>query len=257
MKRFSKNRWVQKILGWIRFFRELEIPLHAANACFFISLSAFPALALTSGLLRYSGLEIGALEELLGGIVPAALMPTVQVLIEDTWDNATGALVGLSALTTLWSAGRGIYALMTGLDAVCGLREDRGYFRKRLVCTVYTVLFLLMMLLTLALHVFWPKGRVLRLGALLAAQVLMFTLVYMFLPCRRGSFRGSLPGAVLAGLGWTAFAWGFSVYVVHFSDTSGIYGPVYTLALAMLWLYFCMGILLFGGAVNRLLEKKR
>lgn len=257
MRRFLEKPIVKKVLELVRFFQELEIPLHAANACFFISLSAFPALALISGLLRYSGLRIEALEELLGGLVPAALMPAVQVLIEDTWDNATGALVGLSALTTLWSAGRGIYALMTGLDAVCGLEEDRGYIRKRLVCTVYTVLFLLILLLTLALHVFWPKGRVLRLGALLAAQVLVFTLVYMFLPCRRGSFRESLPGAVLTGLGWTVFAWGFSLYVVHFSDASGIYGPVYTLALAMLWLYFCMGMLLFGGAVNRILKKNR
>lgn len=257
MRRFLEKPIVKKVLELVRFFQELEIPLHAANACFFISLSAFPALALISGLLRYSGLRIEALEELLGGLVPAALMPAVQVLIEDTWDNATGALVGLSALTTLWSAGRGIYALMTGLDAVCGLEEDRGYIRKRLVCTVYTVLFLLILLLTLALHVFWPKGRVLRLGALLAAQVLVFTLVYMFLPCRRCHFRESLPGAVLTGLGWTVFAWGFSLYVVHFSDASGIYGPVYTLALAMLWLYFCMGMLLFGGAVNRILKKKR
>lgn len=257
MRRFLESRVAKKVLELIRFFGGLDIPVHAANACFFISLSAFPALALTSGLLRYSGLEIASLEELLGGIVPAALMPTVEVLVEDTWENVTAGLVGLSALTTLWSAGRGIYALMTGLDAVCGLREDRGYIRKRLVCTVYTVLFLLILLLTLALHVFWPKGRLLRLGALLTAQILVFTLVYMFLPCRRGSFRESLPGAVLTGLGWSVFAWGFSLYVVHFSDTSGIYGPVYTLALAMLWLYFCMGILLFGGAVNRLLGQKR
>lgn len=257
MKRFWESGAVQKARELIRFFAGLEIPLHAANACFFISLSAFPALALISGLLRYSGLEIRHLEELLSGLVPAALMPTVQVLVKDTWDNATGTLLSLSALTTLWSAGRGIYALMTGLDAVCGLREDRGYLRKRLICTVYTVLFLLVLLLTLALHVFWPKGRLPRLTALLMAQIIVFTLMYMFLPCRRGSFLGSLPGAVLSGLGWTVFSWGFSVYVVHFSDTAGIYGPVYTLALAMLWLYSCMVILLFGGALNRLLQKKR
>jgi uncharacterized BrkB/YihY/UPF0761 family membrane protein len=31
---------------------------------------------------------------------------------------------------------------------------------------------------------------------------------------------------------------------------------VYTLALSMLWLYFCLSILFYGGALNRLLMEK-
>ena len=45
----------------------------------------------------------------------------------------------------------------------------------------------------------------------------------------------------------------FSFYVEYFSNYSNIYGSVYAVALSMLWLYFCISIVFYGGALNRLL----
>ena len=60
-----------------------------------------------------------------------------------------------------------------------------------------------------------------------------------------------------AALGWQGFSQLFSVYVDHLTGYSNIYGSVYALALGMLWLYFCMMIVLFGGAVNCYFGGKR
>jgi len=44
--------------------------------------------------------------------------------------------------------------------------------------------------------------------------------------------------------------------VEHFSSYTQLYGSVYALALSMLWLYFCVSILFYGGVLNRILSQK-
>ena len=90
------------------------------------------------------------------------------------------------------------------------------------------------------------KTRMLLLTALFAAM-------FMFLPNRRNKFLPSLPGALLASLGWQVFSDLFSLYVEHFSNFSTVYGSLSAVAIAMLWLYTCMAIVFYGGALNKYL----
>jgi len=93
----------------------------------------------------------------------------------------------------------------------------------------------------------------LRFFLLLFLQAGVFCAMFMALPNRKNSLRSSIPGALLASTGWLIFSDLFSIYVKHFSNYSNIYGSVYALALSMLWLYFCLSIVFYGGALNRLL----
>ena len=60
----------------------------------------------------------------------------------------------------------------------------------------------------------------------------------------------------MASVGISVFSKLFSLYVLHFSNYTNIYGSIYALALGMLWLYFCICILLYGAALNRWLREK-
>lgn len=276
MREFPKGGLIGKTVHAVRGISRLNIPVYAANASFFVILAVFPALVLLLSLLRYTDLSVENLIRALQGIIPEALMDRARELIWEVYHNSSGALVGLSAVTALWSSGRGIYGLMKGLNAVYGTREDRGYFRIRLISMAYTFVFLLVLLLTLVLHVFgsiflrWLRysnsgvfqvvARVvdIRFVLLLTLQTLIFTLMFMVLPNRRNRFWESIPGAVLASLGWLVFSDGYSIYVEHFSGFAKLYGSVYAVALAMLWLYCCMSIVFYGGGLNRYLaERKR
>ena len=251
-------------------FAQLQIPVYAANACYFLAISIFPALLLMLASLRYTALSAVDLIRLLEGILPGALMGAAESLIVSTYYNSSAGLVGVSALAALWSASRGIHGLLAGLNRIYGVREDRGWLYTRLICVGYTFVFLLLVLLTLVFQVFGQAladriwlGRILselidwRSVWLLLAQVLIFDLIYMVLPNRRNPFWGSLPGAAVAALGWQLFSRGFSLYVERmFSRYTNIYGSVYTVALGLLWIYWCMCILLFGGLVNRILQNK-
>ena len=204
---------------------------------------------------------------MLTGFLPGALAEGAEELILLTYDNTSGITLGLSVVTTLWSAGRGIYGIITGLNAVYETEETRGYLQIRFLSVVYTFLFLLVLILTLGLHVFGTKllallQRILRgipaiidlrFVLLLVLQTGIFTVMYMVLPGRKNRFGDSLPGALLASSGWLVFSDLYSIYVEHFAHLSNVYGSVYAVALSLLWLYCCMAILFYGGALNRLL----
>lgn len=257
-----------------RWVGALNIPMHAANTGYFIVLSVFPALLLVLSGLRYTGLMVDDLLGMLEGILPEALMGTAEELIYSVYLNATGTVAGLSALTALWSSSRGIYGLLTGLNAIYSVSEDRGYFYTRGISVLYTFLFQLVILLTLILHVFGnalisflqsidnptviflTDMLNLRFFFLLGLQSLLFTLMFMFLPNRRNRFWESLPGGLLSSMGWLLFSNVYSAYVTHFPRYANIYGSVYAIAISMLWLYSCLAILFFGGALNRLLMRR-
>jgi membrane protein len=236
--------------------------------------SIFPALVLVLSILRYTDLDADDLLRFLEGMIPQALMGTAEKLIISTYAQTSRAVVSVSAVGALWSASRGVYGVLMGLNAIYGVQEDRGYWYTRGISVAYTFGFLTLLLLTLILNIFGEAllsqmaqssaflwrflYRVfnLRFFLLLILQTGLFTAVFMVLPNRKNSFSDSFPGAVLASLGWLIFTKLFSVYVVHFRGYANIYGSVYVVALSMLWLYFCLLILFYGGALNRLLMNK-
>lgn len=273
MKEFPKGGIVGKVVGFARYVTGVNISAYSASACYFIVLSIFPALVLLLGLLRYTGLSVDTLTEILGGVLPDALLPAAQKLIISTYRSSTGTVISLSALTALWSASRGIYGLLTGLNSIYEVSEDRGYWYTRGMSVFYTFAFLIVLLLTLVLHVFgttiieWlPVSDSplftflanvvdLRFFLLLGLQTLLFTGMFMFLPNRRNRFMESLPGALLSSIGWLVFSDIFSIYVENFNSYANIYGSVYAVALGMLWLYSCVCIIFFGGVLNHWLSK--
>lgn len=274
MKDFSWKRIFRKITEFVRYIIDLKVPLYASHAGFFIILSLFPALVLLMSLLRYTGLEVRNLTQVLQGVVPEALLPTANWLILITYQSTSGTVVSISALTALWSAGRGIHGLATGLNSIYGVQESRGYFYTRFMSMLYTVLFLVVLLLTLILHVFgtsllnwlpitqsaffeFLQGIVdLRFFLLLALQTALFAAMYMVLPNQRNKFCHSLPGALLASGGWLIFSDLYSIYVENFANLSNVYGSVYAVALSMLWLYICVCLVFYGGALNHYLTQK-
>ena len=271
MKNFSKGGLLGKTHATWQQIQRLHIPIHAAHTGYFLILSLFPALVLILSVLSYTTLDVHNLLGFLEGLIPAALLPEAEFLIFNTYENTTKTVVGVSAVTALWSASRGIYGLIKGLNAIYRVPENRGYFQVRLISMAYTFLFLLVLVLTLVLHVFgtgllqflsessFPFLRFLtgivdlRFFLLVFLQTALFSAMFMALPNRKNSLGDSLPGAFLASIGWLIFSHLFSVYVEHSPAYGNIYGSVYAVALSMLWLYCCISIVFYGGVLNRML----
>ena len=274
MKRIKNCRAigaVRRVLAWLR---PMKIPLHAAYTSFFLVLSVFPILVVLFCLLGYTSLGVEEVMDLAGELLPDVLEPLAGHIIKGAYENTSAPVLSVSILTALWSAGRGMRGLLMGLNSVYGLKESRGYFVTRGIGTVYTFLFLVVLVLTLVLHVFgnlvldylrmttnpfWMFVMDvidLRFVLLLLLQTALFAAMYAALPNRRNKLGESWPGALLTAFGWLTFSDLFSIYVEHFQNYANIFGSVYAAALAMLWLYFCVCIIFYGGALNRHLMER-
>ena len=274
MQFWKKWSWVKQLEKISAFVRPMRIPLHSAYTCFFLILSIFPTLVLLFSLLGYTTLGVEEILSLVEPILPQALLPFAEELLSGAYENTSSTLLSISALAALWSAGRGMRGFLQGLNAVYGIRQKRGYFASRLIGMVYTFLFLMILLLTLTLHVFSAaildylrmttnpallfllQVVDLRFVVLLLLQTLLFTTMFALLPDQRNRFSDSFPGAVMSALGWLGFSHLFSLYVEYFPRYANLFGSVYAMALAMLWLYFCICILFYGGALNRWLKNR-
>ena len=264
---------MKKFQELVSYLVQQKVPLYAANASFFLVLSVFPVLVVLLALMRYTGLQVETFTDLVAGVVPGALMPMVNQLVLSAYVNSTGAVLSVSAVAALWSASRGMYSFVTGLNAIYEVQENRGYFRTRFISMGYTFAFLLVLLLTLVLHVFGGDllqllGDLpipeflrnlldLRVFVLLILQTALFCAMFVVLPNEKNGLGESIPGALLASIGWQIFTNVYSVYSQKFTAYASIYGSVYVVALGMLWLYFCICIVFYGGVLNKILQKMK
>lgn len=273
MKEIPKGGFLGKIYHTVKWATGFQVGLYAAHASFFIVLSLFPTLVLLLGLLRYTGLQAESLLSVLQAFFPEALFPAVSNVVRKIYLSTTGTVLSISAIGALWSASRGIYGLVTGLNGIYGVQESRGYIYTRLVSVGYMFAFLAILLLTLVLNVygttllqslsvrygflgFWERTAVLRFLLPVVLQISLFTAMYMVFPNEKVGFFSALPGAALSAVGWLLFSEIYSVYVTHFSTYAGIYDSLYAVAIGMLWLYFCISIVFYGGVLNRYLKKR-
>jgi membrane protein len=85
--------------------------------------------------------------------------------------------------------------------------------------------------------------------------VILFMLVYRFMPNARVHLRDTIPGAIIGGLLWEAakyiFAW--SLHYFHYDQ---IYGSVGAVVAVLTWGYFSSLILLYGAQLTAVFHRE-
>lgn len=267
-------------MKYIAFIRKIsrdisdkKIGIYAANASFFILLSIFPALMFILSLLQYTPLTQQDFLETANSLVPSVMEPLLEYIVKDLFASTSVTLLSITAITTVWSASRGVYSLLCGLNGIYGLQDRRNYLYRRLLCVFYTLILFAALLVTLVLHVFGrrislylaskpiPLFRLLlflmQLRWLVVSLLLtgLFTIIFLVFPNRKLKILNVLPGAAASAVGWVIFSSLFSIYVEKFSSYSRLYGSLSVIAVSMLWLYFCISILFYGAVLNTWLER--
>lgn len=244
-----------------------NISAYAASIAFFFFLSVVPMLITLCAVIPYTPLTENNLVEAVTEVVPEMAVPLTVSLISDIYDRASG-FVSVAIIATIWSAAKGVMALMRGLNAVNGVEEKRNYFVVRGVASLYTVVMLVVVILSLFINVFgnqlvdlalhrFPVLQDLvsfamnfRFLVVWAVLTLLFAAIYAYVPDERLRFREQIPGAAFAAVVWSIFSWGFSIYVTY-GNFYGVYGSLAIIIVVLLWMYFCMYIIMIGAYLNR------
>ncbi len=251
---------------------EDHISAYAAQSAFFIMLSLVPILLLLMTLVRFTPITQADIMAAAYELFPRTVSSTIISIVNEVYSQ-TGTAISVSLLVALWSAGKGVLAISNGLNTIRGQIETRNYIFLRLRAAIYTVLFLLAIILSL---VFLGFGNSISMLVNKYAPVLQYVMdfiietrtiimilvlivfslsIYMFLPNKRRRLRSQFPGAIFTAFGWTLASFIFSVYMDIFKGFSNMYGSLTTIVIIMLWLYFCMYVMLLGGEINDLLEQ--
>lgn len=267
-----KHIW-QFLLIIIKRIDRDTVTVYAAQATFFILIAAIPFIMLLITLIQFF-IPIAKADfmEMAVSIFPKSISKFVQSVVEELFSKSPGSIISVTALTALWSASRGFVALRHGLNRVYQPAMEHGYIKNRSISIFYTLIFIIALVFSLSVLIFgnsilsiWGgkstiiKGLlygVLQMKDLISLVIftLFFALIYKFLPTHKVSFKRQLPGAFFAALGWILFSFGYSVYIENFSNYSYVYGSLAAVVLLMLWVYFCLMILLIGAEINKLLQ---
>ncbi len=249
-----------------RQMKKENISAFAASTAFFLFLSLVPMLILICAVIPYTPLTEVNLVAAITEFTPDVCDPLVENLIGRVY-RKSASILSVAAIATLWSAGKGVLALMRGLNAINDVEEKRNYFMVRSIATLYTAVMLLVMIISLFIMVFGNQLVELALHHIPQLEMvvsfcmnfrfmlawvvltLMFAAIYAFVPDKKLDFREQLPGAAFSAVVWSVFSWGFSIYVRN-ADYS-IYGSLAMLIIVMVWMYFCMYIIFIGAYWNR------
>ena len=249
---------------------------YAAQAAYFFVLSMIPIILLLLTMVQFTSLT----KDYIMNAVLQAFPTTVEGLIESIVDQVysqSGTIIPITVLVALWSAGRGVLSITNGLNCVYESRETRNYIYLRIRASLYTVIFLVAIILSLVLSVFGNRIAVMlnqhfpvllrmidvlirgRTLITLGILTLFWDTVYKYLPNRKNigktTMKKQLPGAIFTACAWQVISFIFSIYLDIFTGFTTMYGSLTMIILILLWLYMCMYVILLGGEVNALLQR--
>lgn len=241
---------------------------YAAQSAYFIILSFFPMILMLLSLIQYTSIGKADIYQLIVSFVPIGFQSFFIGIVDEIYSN-TIATISLSAVVTVWSAGKSFMALNKGMNSIYQVQKKPNYLLLRIRGAVFSMIFVVLLVISLLLIVFGYSiheivtkyfpflsifTRILlsfRMVLMLCTFILFFAFLYKYLPNRKATFIEQLPGAIFASLGWYLFSYGFSIYVKYRENAFNMYGSLTTLILLMFWLYFVMYIMLIGAEINQ------
>ncbi len=261
------------VIGYVKTYLDKckrdNIGAFAAQAAFFIIMSAIPFLMVFTSLLQYTNISQEYVTDLLCRAMPKYIEPILQPILNEVYSRSVG-IISITVIIALWAAGKALQYMTAGLNVLNGIDETRNWFVVRFWSIVYTVVFIFAIIIVLILMVFteyiqglldqafgvWgllvaivsvrPLIRGLVVFAILTG---LFVWLFTQLPNKKVKALSQIPGALLCALIWYVFSIFLSIYV-NFYNGFSIYGSMSTIVLMMFWLYSCMYIMFMCAEVN-------
>lgn len=261
------------VLSLFKRIADDNIGLYAAQASFFTIISAVPFISL---LLSIIGIALPAgipeLEETASGFGKfTGILGKILLQLESA---PNVPLLSVSAVSTLWSASKGISSVRNGIERVYSAKRSKNILSHRIKSLLSTLIFISLITGAIVLLMFgnFLLGMIssvsltravvrYRIPVLALFMFTVFLTMYSSTAVRSATVSprvsSHIPGAVFSSAGWLIFSYFYSLYIEHFPGASYVYGGLAAVCLIMLWTYFCMIILLLGAELNKIFCEMR
>jgi len=251
-----------------------NIGVLAAGSAFYAMLAIFPALGaiVTLYALVSDPGDVQAHFDRLADLLPPDVSDIFNAQLtslasREQQQLGFGLLFGVAF--AVWSARRGVDALVRAVTVAYHERETRGLIRMNLLTYGLTLGAVMVVLTTLVLLVALPtliawmplSGQVsvlARTGGWVVFVIMIMSaigLLYRIGPPRRPArWRWLSAGAATATLLWVAGSAAFSSYVTSFGSYNETYGTLGAIIVLLLWFYLSAYAILIGALINAELE---
>lgn len=240
----------------------------AAELAYYFLLALFPMLIFLTSLVGFLPEAQTAILSALARVMPGDAMRLVSETINDVTSNRHGGLLSFGVLGALWAAAGGVTAVMDTLNAAYDAKEERSFWKIRIIAVGLTVALALLVVGGVVLIMFgdqfseWLAARlgwgqtfsliwkvvdyVLGLGLVfLGLQV-----IYYFGPNIEQEWEWVTPGALFAVVSLMLGSLLFTLYLRFAPSYSATYGSLGAVIVLMLWLYLMGLAVLIGGEIN-------
>lgn len=252
-----------------------NVSIIAAGLALYALLAVFPALAAAVSIygLFASPTDIAQHMQSVAATLPpdaaAILERQVHDLSRREQALSIGVVVGI--LLALWSARKGMVALITATNVAYDEEEKRGFVKQLLVSLAFTVGAVLGFLAVLALGVAVPVGLALlplgpaaetvlliaRWALLFAVAIVGLAIIYRFAPDRReAKWQWVTPGSLIAATLWLGGSLLFALYVRNWGSYGDTYGALGSVIVLLMWFYLTGYVVILGAEINSELERQ-
>jgi len=271
------QQWKRIIVNVFRDVNQNHTLSFAAGLSYYFVMALFPALIMLAGVVAFLPIPnlFTTILGTLARVVPQDSMGLVRKIVADVITPHHGALFSVGLLGTLWTASGGFSAAIEALNVAYDVPETRPFWKTRLLALELT--FLIGFLVTAAFAFMivgpqfgefvashtglgWAFARgwpTLRLVLSVVFIVLAVEGLYFMAPNVKQRFLATLPGAILAVVGWVLLSDGLSLYFRKFAHLNHTYGTLGGAIALLIWLYWSGFIILLGAELNSAIIQER
>ena len=151
-KKKEKQSVLQLLFGFMDRANGDHVGAYAAQAAYFLIMSFIPFILFLTTIIRYTPLTYNMVSETIRAFVPHNIQNFVLTIVSEVYGRST-AVVPISAIMALWSAGKAMQSLTNGLNSIYHVHETRNWLITRMYAVVYTFLFSIAIIASLLLLV--------------------------------------------------------------------------------------------------------
>lgn len=270
---FLVKKIYSNIISFAKKSKEDSLSAYAAQTTFFIILSFVPLVILVFLISsNIPNLWTNILSYVLNAI-PEHMHKYVYYVVDDIMNSGNKSFTIMTVLLALWSSAKSVQALCYGLDRIYGVKREKNYIMTRLISIIYVFILVVLCIVAMVIDIFASHIinaiikhshfmvdttiLLLSLRTLFIFFILfvLILLMYYQLPARKGRFRDEIYGAGAAAAALILMTRLFSFYIKYISNMSYMYGGLTSIIVIIIWVYFCVQIVLYGAQVNYYLKR--
>lgn len=242
--------------------------LVAAATAFFGLLSLIPLLLLAIGALGYVIGSDRAFTVVEGRIADYFPVGTEELRVNlAAIRNSPGVVSGLGLLGLLWTGSQIFVILQKAMNIPLGIKWQMSLLKTRL--RAIALVLAAGVLFVLSIGITWSIAAVRAfdigipgatdgldpiwnlLGTLVPVvlSVVMFLIIYKYLPAVNMGTTGPLIAGISAGILFELAKWLFGLYATRFAGFTAVYGSIGGAVVLMLWIYYVSLITVIGSEV--------